>query len=86
MAQIGLQSFSGCDGMEKRIKRYLVYSQTHDGNPLLIESFDLPQQAQLLADQLNSLYCDMLREHRRMQKPRITVVDAREEGMQCSGL
>lgn len=72
--------------MESRIKRYRVYSQTHDGNPLLIESFDLPQQAQRLADQLNSLYCDMLREHGQMQKPRITVVDAREEGMQCSGL
>lgn len=72
--------------METRIKRYRVYSQTHDGNPLLIESFDLPQQAQLLADQLNNLYCDILREHKQMQKPRITVVDAREEGMQCSGL
>lgn len=72
--------------MESRIKRYRVYSQTHDGNPLLIESFDLPQQAQLLADQINSLYCDMLREHGQMQKPRITVIDAWEEGMQCSGL
>ena len=72
--------------MESRIKRYRVYSQTHDGNPLLIESFDLPQQAKLLADQLNNLYFDMLREHKQMQKPMITVVDAREEGMQCSCL
>lgn len=72
--------------MGTRIKRYRVYSQTHDGNPLLIESFDLPQQAQRLADQLNNLYCDMLREHKQMQKPRITVIDSWEVGMQCSGL
>lgn len=64
-----------------RKKRFRVYSQAETGNALLVDSFDLREQAQRLIDRLEAAYGDMVRIHG-AHRPRLSLVDALEDTME----
>lgn len=64
-----------------RKKRWRVYSLTESGNPLLVDSFDLREQAQRCIDRLNGLYGEMPNEVR-LRRPRFALEDAMEGTME----
>lgn len=56
-------------------RRWRVYSLSESGNPVLVDSFDLREQAQRLADRLTDGY-DPLRD-RGVRRPEFAIVDGR---------
>lgn len=65
----------------RREKRYKVYSHIDAENPLLVDSFDLREDAVRLIDRLTAAYGDIVRCHG-VQRPRLTLVDAKADTME----
>lgn len=69
------------DHQTNRKKRYMVYSHVDAGNPVLVDSFDLREDAVRLIDRLTAAYGDIVRCHG-AQRPRLTLVDAKADTME----
>lgn len=67
-----------------RKKRWQIYSASESGNPLLVDNFDLREDAQRLIDRMTETYYQMPKE-RMLRRPRFALVDAWAETMEGIG-
>lgn len=61
-----------------RRKRYQAFSLSESGAPLLVDSFDLPQDAQLCVDRIMR-GCEQIPKELHIQRPKVYMVDTRKE-------
>lgn len=62
-----------------RRKRYQVFSLSESGSPLLVDGFDLPQDAQRCVDRITRGY-EQIPKELNIRRPRVYMVDTRKEG------
>lgn len=62
-----------------RRKRYQVFSLSESGAPLLVDGFDLPQDAQRCVDRIMRGYDEIPRELH-IRRPRVYMVDTANAG------
>lgn len=67
-----------------RKKRWQIYSISEGGNPLLVDSFDLREEAQRQIDRMTETYYQMPKE-RMLRRPRFALVDAWEQTAEGAG-
>lgn len=61
-----------------RRKRYQVFSLSESGAPLLVDSFDLPQEAQRCVDRIMRGY-EQIPKEMHILRPKVYMVDTRKE-------
>ena len=61
-----------------RRKRYQVFSLSESGVPLLVDGFDLPQDAQRCVDRITRGY-EQIPKELHIRRPKVYMVDIREE-------
>ena len=61
-----------------RRKRYQVFSLSESGAPLLVDGFDLPQEAQRCVDRITRGY-EQIPKELNIRRPKVYMVDTRKE-------
>ena len=61
-----------------RRKRYQVFSLSESGAPMLVDDFDLPQDAQRCVDRITRGY-EQIPKELHIRRPSVYMVDTREE-------
>lgn len=61
-----------------RRKRYQVFSLSESGAPILVDSFDLPQEAQRCVDRIMISY-EQIPKELHILRPKVYMVDTRKE-------
>ena len=61
-----------------RRKRYQVFSLSESGAPMLVDGFDLPQDAQRCVDRITRGY-EQIPKELHIRRPKVYMVDIREE-------
>ena len=61
-----------------RRKRYQVFSLSESGAPMLVDGFDLPQDAQRCVDRITRGY-EQIPKGLQIRRPKVCVVDTWEE-------
>lgn len=61
-----------------RRKRYQVFSLSESGAPLLVDGFDLPQDAQRCVDRITRGY-EQIPKELHIRRPNVYMVDTRKE-------
>lgn len=67
-----------------RRKRFRVYSIVPEGNPLLVEEFDLRRQAELCIARMTNAYGEIPKDMF-LRRPRFTLVDTWEQTAEGAG-
>ena len=62
-----------------RRKRYQVFSLSESGAPMLVDGFDLPQDAQRCVDRITRGY-EQIPKELNIRRPKVYMVDTWEEG------
>lgn len=63
-----------------RRKRYQVFSLSESGAPMLVDGFDLPQEAQRCVDRIMRGY-EQIPKELNIRRPRVYMVDTRKEAV-----
>ena len=61
-----------------RRKRYQVFSLSESGVPMLVDGFDLPQDAQRCVDRITRGY-EQIPKELNIRRPKVYMVDTRKE-------